>query len=128
MALAASVVLYGVLAMVLRDRVTPLAGLPDAVHTVLHVLAGLLVVAGVLLFRRIAAPKTGVPGTSTDGPVAPVPALPPRIIVGWALFEAVGVLGLVASLTGGNGQILVLASLVLILLHPPRAEWFPPRP
>lgn len=120
LALAASVVLYGVLTILLRGQAA-LAELPGAVQAALHVAAGVLVLVGVWVFRRLEAAVTRTPGA---GAAVPGPALPPMMIAGWALFESVGVLGLVVSLLGGNGQVLILASLVLILLHPPRAEWF----
>ena len=125
-ALAASVVLYGILSMVLRDA-SGEPDLPGAIHAALHVMAGLMVIAGVWLFRRMEAPRSGGDVGSADLTHSRrPPALPVRMVLGWALFEAVGVLGLVVSLLGGNGQVLVLVSLLLILLYPPRLEWFPP--
>jgi hypothetical protein len=124
LALAASVVLYGVLTMVLRDKIAPM-DLPGEVHAIFHGIAGLLVLAGIWLFRRVGPTGPRAPsGEPAPEPTGPRLALPPRMIAGWVLFESVGVVGLVVSLIGGTGQLLVLAALVLILLHPPRREWF----
>ncbi len=120
LALAASVVVYGVLAIFLRDRMPP-SDLPPALFTVLHVAAGALVLAGVWVFRRT---ETSLVARRREPRQQPGPALPAGMVAGWALFESVGVLGLVVSLLGGTGQVLVLVSLLLILLHPPRQEWF----
>ncbi len=118
-ALVVSVVLYGVLSMVLRDRVGA-EDLPGATHAALHVVAGVLVLLGVWLFRRMES--AGPRASSREA--GDRPALPPMMVAGWSLFEAVGLLGLVVSLLGGTGQVLVLVSLLLLLLHPPRLEWF----
>lgn len=128
LALAASVVMYGVVAMVLRGS-EGLPALPSPVHVVLHAAAAVLGLGGLWVFRRLDPSRTaGLPPVGGGQGRAALHPVLARAVVGWALFEAVGILGLVASLTGGSGQVLVLAGLLLILLHPPRDEWFAGHP
>jgi hypothetical protein len=116
LAMLGSIVAYGIIVLaVAGPKPVEQEASVDVVGWVARGIALLLAIAGVLLYRRTAV--------SDNAPVEPRRMLT-RYLQVWALFETVALLGLVRAFLGGQGLLLIVASLVLIAVHPPKGESF----
>jgi hypothetical protein len=126
--LAAAIGLYGAIAILVMQA--DQGSKPE--NSLTYTLFGLAVITTAvarLFFQRAEAwqaPVRGLDDGSGEATGLPGGGASPFVlaIVAWAMFEAVGVFGLVLALLGGPGIYIVGGSFLLILLHPPRKDWF----
>ena len=124
-ALSASILIYGFLAYMLRVSGSSVPALPDENLVFLfQFLMGGVFLLGSLNYRKLtrslAKPRKGVSFK------AGVARLQQRLILSWALFEVIVILGLVLAFQGLPLQefyVYVGLSLLSMLAHPPRASF-----
>lgn len=108
LALLISVLLYGVLAMVVRPAEQPLSGTPAIF--VLHVIAIPALLGAYLVpkFLDRGAADEALRDAMTTPP-SDNPSVPPKLFVGliarWAMLESVAIFGLMAALLGGDPRL-----------------------
>ena len=126
-ALMVSVILYGVIITMLAEQNSrePLEN--EDLVWMLQLAAGLLFIAGFLVYRRI-APSLSAEQSSEDR----IKKALPQFIVSWALFEGIAVMGFILSFLSKNPDIYYTyggIALIALFAHPPRRTLLiPPTP
>jgi hypothetical protein len=126
LALAAAVVLYGVVGLLFTAARSDDAPLADDSAT-LWVMRGALAVVTVINFSTGAYLRRGLLGSGATPPGGTGRPLVPATVVSGALAEAVGIYGLVLTLLGGEPWDVmvfgVVALLALAAVFPRREAW-----
>ena len=126
-ALMVSVIVYGVVTTMLSQTSSREAMENEDLVWMLQLAAGLLFIAGFLVYRRI-APSLSTEQSSEER----IKKAFPQFIISWALFEGIAVMGFMLSFLSNNPAIYYTyggLALIAILAHPPRRTLLiPPTP